>query len=257
MILVAEDNVTNQNVIRRQLNLLGYAAEMTDDGKQALEAVKSKNYAVLLTDCHMPEMDGFDLTKEIRKIEQEGDVRLPIIAITASVLAAEIDRCYEAGMDDSLAKPLEMPKLKAALRKWMPAFESADVVEKLQEVPDPDTAGKVVSSNGEGPIDPSALKDVFGDDEDTFREILQDFVEPAQIIISGIEDAYEAKSAAGVGAAAHKLKSSSRAVGANALADLCAELEGAGKSDDWDAIEARIPHLNGLIQAAIEYIKAL
>ena len=69
--------------------------------------------------------------------------------------------------------------------------------------------------------------------------------------------AYEAKPAAGVGAAAHKLKSSSRAVGANALADLRAELEAAGKSDGWDAIKTHIPHLGGLMQAATEYIKAL
>ena len=98
---------------------------------------------------------------------------------------------------------------------------------------------------------------MFGDDEDTLREILQDFVEPAENIVCKIEKAYEAKPAAGVAAAAHKLKSSSRAVGANALADLCAELEAAGKSDSWDAIETHIPHLSSLVQAATEYIKAL
>jgi len=98
---------------------------------------------------------------------------------------------------------------------------------------------------------------VFGDDEDTLREILQDFVVPARNIVCEIEEAYEAKPAAGVGAAAHKLKSSSQAVGANALADLCAELEAAGKSDGWDAIKTHIPHPGGLMQAATEYIKAL
>ena len=93
LILVAEDNVTNQDVVRRQLNLLGYAVEMFDDGKQALEASKSKRYAILLTDCHMPVMDGFELTGKIRDSEQGGDSRLPIIAITASTLEAEVGRC--------------------------------------------------------------------------------------------------------------------------------------------------------------------
>ena len=160
LILVAEDNKTNQNVIRRQLNLLGYAAEMADDGKQALEAMKSKRYAVLLTDCHMPEMDGFELTQTIRKAEKDGDVRLPIIAITASVLVAEIDRCYEAGMDDSLLKPLELPKVKAALRKWMPVSEPADDAVREEKVSHSEGVDAVASSDGDGPIDPSALKSV-------------------------------------------------------------------------------------------------
>ena len=140
-------------------------------------AYKSKPYAILLTDCHMPEMDGFELTRSIRKAEEDGNVRLPIIAITASVLAAEIDRCYEAGMDDSLAKPLEMPKLKAALRKWMPTYEPANPVESEEKASDPDTSGdEVASSDSESPIDASALKSVFGDDEATFKEILKEFV---------------------------------------------------------------------------------
>jgi len=88
---------------------------MADDGKQALDAYKSKPYAMLLTDCHMPVMDGFQLTREIREIEKHSGSRLPIIAITASVLAAELERCFDAGMDGTLSKPLEMPKLKATL----------------------------------------------------------------------------------------------------------------------------------------------
>ena len=258
LILVAEDNMTNQNVIRRQLNLLGYAAEMADDGKQALEAMKSKRYAVLLTDCHMPEMDGFELTQTIRKAEKDGDGRLPIIAITASVLAAEIDRCYEAGMDDCLAKPLEMPKLKATLRKWMPVSEPADVVEKEEKVSDPDTSkGVAPSDGGDGPIDPSALKSVFGDDEATFKEILNDFVEPATSNVGEIEASFADHSADGVAKAAHKLKSSARSVGANELADLCQTLETAGKADDWDEIDKSAPRLSSTIQRVVEYIDNL
>ena len=260
LILVAEDNPTNQNVIRRQLNMLGYAVEMTDDGKQALEAITSKRYAVLLTDCHMPEMDGFELTQAIRKAEKDGDVRLPIIAITASVLAAEIDLCYEAGMDDTLAKPLEMPKLKAALRKWIPVPEGISA-EATKEHTVKDTTDKTEavdgSDDGDGPIDPSALKNVFGDDEATLKEILQDFIEPSEDIIGEIMAAYEARDAATIGACGHKLKSSSRSIGAHTLADLCADLEKTGKDEDWDGIERNIPHLEDAMKAVIDYIGAL
>ena len=262
LILCAEDNMTNQNVIRRQLNLLGYAVEMTDDGKQALEAYKSKRYAILLTDCHMPVLDGFELTKKIRETEQDGEDRLPIIAITASVLTAEIDRCYEAGMDDSLPKPLEMPKLKAALRKWMPTYNPAaaeEIKEQTSEAVDnsKEVAPSDSDDGGNGPIDPSALKSVFGDDEEIFKEILKDFVEPATSNASEIQASFDGRAADGVAKAAHKLKSSSRSVGANELADICQTLEAAGNAEDWGEIEKVMPLLPSTMEKVVEYIDNL
>lgn len=253
LILVAEDNPTNRDVIGRQLKLLGYTAEFRDDGKQALEAWRSKPYAMLLTDCHMPEMDGFELTKTIRNTEKGGGHRLPILAITASVLKAEVDRCFESGMDDFLAKPLEFPKLKAALKKWMPAVpEGALESGSESEVPIPEAV-----DSGDGPIDPQALKSVFGDDDDTFKEILGDFVESTNAIVKEINDAYEARDAQAIGAAGHKLKSSSRSVGANTLADLCANLEKTGKAGDWDAIDEAMPRLEPALHKVMDYIEAL
>ena len=257
LILVAEDNVTNQDVIRRQLNLLGYAVEMFDDGKQALEASKSKRYAILLTDCHMPVMDGFELTGKIRETETGGNSRMPIIAITASTLEAEVDRCYAAGMDDFLSKPIEIPKLKTVLRKWMPASESAKDAVKDEKLSHTERADAAASSDGNICIDPSALKSVFGDDEATFREILNDFVEPATSNVGEIETSFAERSADGVAKAAHKLKSSARAVGANELADLCVTLESAGKAEDWDEIDKAAPRLPSTIQRVVEYIDNL
>ncbi len=264
LILVAEDNPTNRDVIGRQLKLLGYVAEFRDDGKQALEAWRSKSYAMLLTDCHMPEMDGFELTQAIRKTEKDGGHRLPIIAITASALEAEVERCFEAGMDDFLAKPLEMPKLKAALKKWMPAagspmetaVESAPAAENGSAETE-DSPDAVPGDGGDGPIDPQALKSVFGDDPDTFREILQEFVEPATSNIGEIEASFADRSADGVAKAAHKLKSSARSVGAMELADICLALETAGKADDWDQIEKAAPRLPGVMQEVADYVQSL
>jgi len=265
LILVAEDNLTNQDVIRRQLAALGFACVMTDDGKQALQAWQTGRYAVLLTDCHMPEMDGYDLTRAIRQAEEEAqaeDARIPIVAITANALQGEGDRCLEAGMDDYMAKPLEMDKLKKTLAKWMPPSLLPDLPTEMPE--------EVIEANGDtfdqgerpaaasvGAIDPAALKDVFGDDDETFREILADFIEPSQAIVKDIHAAYGARNAEGIGAAGHKLKSSSRSVGAGALADLCQQLETAGKAGDWDGIERLYPELDGLMQAVEAYIEAL
>ncbi|MFZ4623088.1 MAG: PAS domain S-box protein, partial [Rhodoferax sp.] len=119
LVLLAEDNETNRDVLQQQLTLLGYAAEVAEDGREALEKWQSGRFALLLTDCHMPQMDGFALTAAIRQAEGAG-VRLPIIAVTASAMQGEVQRCLDAGMDDYLAKPLRLQELAPMLAKWLP-----------------------------------------------------------------------------------------------------------------------------------------
>ena len=146
------------------------------------------------------------------------------------------------------------------LKKWMSlagaeaesASAAEDALAKSEDVPD-----AAPDDGGDGPIDPSALKSVFGDDEETFREILQEFVEPATNNIGEIEAAFDERSADGVAKAAHKLKSSARSVGATELADLCLALETAGKADDWDEIEKAAPRLSGVMDSVAQYIESL
>jgi len=256
LILLAEDNLTNQDVIGRQLAILGYAVEIADDGQLALERMKSRDYAILLTDCHMPNMDGFELVRTIRAGETEGQ-RLPIMAITASVMKEEIDNCFASGMDDYLAKPLEMDKLRDKLRKWMPAAKGDAVNVVVKSEASVDTAPAAPIKISEAPIDPQALKSVFGDDDEVFIEILTEFVGPATENVAEIVAAIENQSARDVGSAAHKLKSSSRSVGANELADICADLEAAGKSDDWDVINSKADLLPGVVQEVVDHITAM
>lgn len=236
LILLAEDNLTNQDVIRRQLNLVGYTCELAGNGVEALKAYKTGRYALLLTDCHMPEMDGYELTGAIREAEQGTGRRLPIIAVTANALQGEAERCLASGMDDYITKPVAMPALIAALKKWMPAAKS-------------EPAGAV--------IDERAIKDIFGDDPGTFKEILVSFVEPSQAIISEILVAHEKRAAGGIKDAAHKLKSSARSVGANVLADICVALEKAGKNGNWSEIDSLAPKARDEFGRVEVYIKRL
>jgi CheY-like chemotaxis protein/HPt (histidine-containing phosphotransfer) domain-containing protein len=249
LILLAEDNVTNQDVIRRQLASLGYACEIADDGALALEAWRSKPYALLLTDCHMPNMDGFELTAAIRSDEVDRTERARIIAITANALQGEAERCIAAGMDDYLSKPVAMPALQATLEKWMPAGSGG------AEVAEPATVSPRRSEGAA--VDPVFLRESFGEDDDLIKEVLGDYVAPALDIVEEIDAAYGETSAAEVAAAAHKLKSASRAIGAEALADLCDCLEAAGKAGDWEAIEANYPALAPAMTAVRAHIEAL
>lgn len=120
LILVAEDNATNRNVIGRQLHLLGYTCEMAEDGQIALEAWRTGDYALLLTDCSMPNMDGFELARTIRRDETGTDSHATIIAITANTMEGDDVLCFEAGMDDFISKPMKLEELRQKLEEWMP-----------------------------------------------------------------------------------------------------------------------------------------
>ncbi len=117
-VLVVEDNEPNQAVVARILAKLGYGADVVASGPEALDAVRRKEYAAVLMDCHMPGMDGYQTTREIRRAEGPGR-RTPIIALTASALAQDRDRCLGAGMDDHVSKPFRIARLGEVLSRWV------------------------------------------------------------------------------------------------------------------------------------------
>jgi len=260
LILVADDNPTNLNVISRQLKLLGYTAETVNDGQEAFNALSEKSYGLLLTDCHMPNMDGYQLSRAVRMKEKEAidadplsleaHKHLPIVAITASALQGEDQKCFDAGMDGYLTKPLELPKLKALLEEWLGETSDAELPEAEQtSLPSP--------AQGAGAVDPSVLTGMFGDDPATLREILQEFVDPAKDIVADIKSGFKAGNAGKIAAAAHKMKSAARSVGAYTLADLCAELEDAGTHEAWDKIDTEVPRVDEIFADVLNYIESL
>ncbi|TAN72784.1 MAG: PAS domain S-box protein [Gallionella sp.] len=229
LILVAEDNEINQRVILQQLALLARTADIVGNGQAALELWGSGDYAILLTDLHMPEMDGYELTAAIRAAEA-GKTRMPIIAFTANALKGEAERCLAAGMDDYLGKPVQLASLKAMLEKWLPvAAEHA-------------------------PVDVNVLKALVGDDPAVIREFLHDFRTSATGTAAELKAACNGGQAVQAGALAHKLKSSARSVGALALGDLCAEMEQSGKSGDAGALAALLPKFEAEMVAVDKYL---
>jgi two-component system sensor histidine kinase/response regulator len=248
LILIAEDNETNQKVILQQLGLFGYAADVAANGREALKRWQSGDYALLLTDLHMPEMDGYELAISIRAAEN--DTRhMPIIALTANALRDEAENCRSAGMDDYLAKPARLADLKAMLEKWMPDAE-ADRVDPVPVTPIQTAAAPARTV----PVDVNVLKALVGDDDAVIREFLHDFR------ISGTETAAELRAACNsgqtalAGAQAHRLKSPARSVGALELGELCAAMEQAGKAGDTAALAALLPRLEAEMAAVNEYL---
>ena len=122
-ILLVEDNVVNQMVSLGLLNkLTGYSVELATNGREAVEACSKGHYDLILMDCHMPEMDGFQATREIRAREAAaGKTRIPIVALTANAMAQDREECLSAGMDGHLGKPFNSKQLQDTLNLWMPA----------------------------------------------------------------------------------------------------------------------------------------
>jgi CheY-like chemotaxis protein/anti-sigma regulatory factor (Ser/Thr protein kinase) len=119
-VLVAEDNAVNQMVIQKQLQILGFTSQVVANGREALDAMKGRHFDLLLMDCEMPEMDGFEATGEIRKLQiAEGAAPIPIIALTAHALRVDQGRCMEAGMNAYVSKPVKLNALASVINEWM------------------------------------------------------------------------------------------------------------------------------------------
>jgi signal transduction histidine kinase/DNA-binding response OmpR family regulator len=119
-ILLVEDNVVNQRVAMRQLERFGYSADIVDNGRAAVDALTARSYDLVLMDCHMPEMDGFEATLAIRKRELQSNRRVPIVAMTANARSEDREACLAVGMDDYLAKPVALADLQRILEAWLP-----------------------------------------------------------------------------------------------------------------------------------------
>ena len=226
LILVVEDDEINQKVILRQLALLGYAAEIAANGVEALRLWREGCYALLLTDLHMPEMDGYTLADTIRH-EEAGRNRIPILALTANALRGEANRARAAGLDEYMTKPVQLAALRVMLEKWMPQASGSATAAALP---------KKKHDQDKSVMDVSVLEALVGDDPVIVNEFLTDYLASSRDNMEEMHAVLAVGDARQVGSLAHKLKSSSRAVGALALGDLCAELENLGKTEDMDAI---------------------
>ncbi|MEI2429966.1 ATP-binding protein [Lysobacter yananisis] len=139
-ILVAEDSPINRELIRRQLLELGHASRVCASGREALAALREGGFDLLLSDCQMPQPDGYQLARAIRAEEARGGgARLAIVAVTASALPEQLERCHAAGMDDCLVKPVRLGELERALRRWLPAAKPT--LEQAPAQAEPDRTG--------------------------------------------------------------------------------------------------------------------
>lgn len=223
-ILCVEDQKTNQLVLSKQLERLGYQYLMTDNGEAALAAWKTGQFSVVLSDCHMPVMDGFELTKAIRAIEQQQALAPTlIIAITANVLAGEDVVCKQAGMDDYIGKPVELRTLSALLDGYLNHPASPVNVPESEPI----TANGLTSAAEAQPaIDMEYLEQMVGSDNTALQhEVLEIFWESLQKDLHALRHAITTQDLATIRSKAHGAKGAAAATGALVLSQLFNQLE--------------------------------
>ncbi len=250
-VLLAEDNPVNQQVGQAMLEKLGLTVRFADNGREALELAAGEDFDLILMDCHMPLMDGYEASVAIRALARTP--RVPIVALTANVMEGNRERCLAAGMDDFLAKPYALEQLKATLQRWMPAAPAATTATAAGGVPTPADAPpavdrKVIDQFRE--LDPSGstalaarILDIYaGSSGGVFAEVVQ-------AVTEGDGDRLRH--------AAHSLKSSSANVGAKRVAALFKEFEQLGKDGRIDEARAQLDALSAEYARALDAIRAL
>jgi CheY-like chemotaxis protein/HPt (histidine-containing phosphotransfer) domain-containing protein len=231
LLLVAEDDDVSAMVLGRQLALLGRTAEFAKDGAEALQLWRRGRYGLLLTDLHMPVMDGYELAATIRAEEAAGappSRRLPIVALTANALRGEAEGARARGMDDYLTKPLQIELLRKALDRWLPPHR-ASLAATAERSADPPALPV---------LEIAALEQIVGSDPAQIREPLACYRDSTAGQIDDLRLAAQAIDLARVAAVAHKLKSSARSVGARALGELFERIEAASESGNAPRVTA-------------------
>ncbi len=223
-LLVVEDNLVNQKVMVGLLRKLGYRADVANNGAEALDALQRTPYRVVLMDSQMPEMDGFATTSEIRRREA-GSRRTVIVCVTAHAMKGERDRCVAAGMDDYISKPVSLERLSEVLERWLPA--------KAEASPAASGDSSGVASEGQEPsIEPEVLarlRELEADAPGLVADVLSTFLRETPHRIKRVQAAFDNADAPGLESAAHGLKGSADAVGAQRLSRLCEEIERSGR----------------------------
>ena len=248
-ILLVEDYVPNQRVAIEYLRRQGLSADLAENGKQAVAMVKEKNYDLVFMDVQMPEMDGYQATKEIRKLEEQrnkktdegsdGPVsRLPIVAMTAFALKGDMEKCLSVGMDDYLSKPIRKNALIAMLEKWLKTSKETKGQRNAKElIKSSEELAEELSSLGKEPV--------VVDEE--LADIVPLFIDQAKDDIVTMFSALEDEDLEKICSLSHSLKGAGGGYGIQQISDMSSLVEIAGKTGDKGEIKFHLKRLENYI----------
>ncbi len=243
-VLLVEDNPVNQAVSKAMLEYFGCRVDVAANGQEALKVLAGRPYDLILMDCQMPVMDGYEATRIIRQREAASQ-GTPIVALTAHAMEGDREACLEAGMDDYLSKPYKAEELNALLGKWLTAPPRGGQTEGPEPAPRPDS---VSPTEAPPPIDRAVIEAITSltpqGSGAILRSVITLYLDGSMKLLDGIRGAIEGKDAAALNRTAHSLKSSSANLGAKVLAAICGELERMGRNGTTEAAAAHLATLD-------------
>ncbi len=236
-ILLAEDNLVNQKVALKTLEKIGYRADTVADGKEALEALESRPYDLVLMDCMMPVMNGYEATQAIRSSEGMGrNQHIPILALTANAMRGDREKCLEAGMNDYLSKPLKPQELVDFLEKWLVGSEPAR--DELRDI-------AVKKDTPESEVfDSASLLERLLNDEDIAREVIITFIKEFPVVENKLRMSLVDFDMTVAKRHAHTIGGMAMNVGAQALQKVAKKLEREVTQKETQAAIALLPAMN-------------
>jgi two-component system sensor histidine kinase/response regulator len=234
-ILLAEDNEVNQMVVSEILNRSGYSVQITNNGKEAFDAISERKYDLILMDCQMPILDGFECTKYIRKLEEDTGQHLPIIALTANATREDQEKCLQCGMDDYLSKPVVPAKLIHIIEKWLQNTDNniPTISEPVIETP----VSIIVDNDINSPINIQDLIERCAGSKEFAKSVVMRFIERTPVELSELQELLKKNDAEAFGKMAHKIKGASATIAANKLRDYNEQMQSMGSDNDLTGAE--------------------
>jgi signal transduction histidine kinase/CheY-like chemotaxis protein/HPt (histidine-containing phosphotransfer) domain-containing protein len=255
-LLLVEDNPTNQQLMQYILGKRGYRVHLAGNGRAAVEAFEGGQYDLILMDCQMPEMDGFQATRRIRELEQGRDRRTAILAMTANAMQGDRERCLDAGMDDYITKPIQPKAMIAWLEGWLrrtlevSEWRARPPVREIARAPEPERAREAelpartelgparhIEAHDDRPheraLDPSILEPLLSDDDgrELALDLIADYMERAPDSMARLEEAAQSGDWEACAKVAHEFVSTNGTVGAMRFATLLRGIETAVRSE--------------------------
>jgi len=268
LVLAVDDNPINRLLIARQLEVLGLRVQIAAHGREALELWRNDDFALIITDCNMPEMDGYALARAIRDAEARAAQnksqptvrrRVPIIAWTANVLPDAVAQCHAAGMDDVLTKPSELTKLQAIIEQWLPQqAEPVAAATHKMTAPQADMSQSRIEaadllSNLDGvTLNRALLIEAVGGNEKLANELMLKFRAALPAYLIKIDTALNENNLPLIKSSSHQLRGTAAIAGATALAAVCASIETAAGAGDL----APLKPLQGVLNAEAARVNA-
>ncbi|WP_249275676.1 ATP-binding protein [Pseudomonas lundensis] len=241
-VLVVDDYPPNRKLLTQQLGYLGHSAIEAEDGAQALKIWRSRHFDMIMTDCAMPVMDGYEMTRSIRAEEAAANnAPILIVGFTANAQIGEAERCLAAGMNDCLFKPISLHSLEARLA----SAERAPINVQNEQ----DDAGVTPL------IDLEALEHLTGGDANALKNLLEPLIDSLEDDMGGLLNAFTKNDLPGMSEIAHKVKSGARMIKATHLAHCCEQLEKACLSPEWSQLAQRVDEQYEAMAQVLEVIE--